>query len=414
MNKSAIAFLTSYGLSILGNSVAAVVLPLVVLRSTGSAMAAGVVAAATAVPAGLAGLFMAGVIDRVHRRSVSVVTDVVSAVSVAALPLVDATTGLSLWWFVVFGILGSFGDVPGLTAREALLPDVARMSGMSTDRLVGVREGVGAVVMLVGPAMAAGLLVVLDGSGALWVTAATSLAAALVTLLLPRGVGAVSATDTGKSPRAALAHLREGWTLLFRSSPFLLCVTMLNLMLITVLTAVQGLLLPVHFTLTGQPARLGLVLSALAVGMLIGAAAYAGFADRMSRRTWFACGLVGSVAGIGLIGTLPPVALVLAGAVVLGLAGGVLSTVTGVLMVERIPDHLRGRVTGTQNALVTAAPSIGVLGAATVVEHASVTTAGLVVVGLWVVTVAAALLAPPFRDLEPIEEVPVDPWSVVQ
>ena len=73
MNHVALAYLGSYGLSVLGNSVAAVVLPLVVLQ-TGSALDAGIVAAATAVPAVLAGLFMGGVIDRVHRCSASVVT----------------------------------------------------------------------------------------------------------------------------------------------------------------------------------------------------------------------------------------------------------------------------------------------------------------------------------------------------
>ena len=399
MNRTSIVFLGSYGLSILGNSVAAVVLPLVVLQSTGSALDAGIVAAATAVPAVLAGLFMGGVVDRVHRRSVSIVTDLVSAGAMAALPLVDATAGLSLGWFVFVGIVGSFGDVPGMTAREALLPQVAQRSGVGVDRLVALRESVGAVVMLVGPAAAAGLLVVLDGSAALWITAGTSLAAAAATLLLPREVGAVVGERTGASPRAALAHLREGWGLLFRST-FLLSVTVLNLLLFTVLTAIQGLLLPVHFTASGQEARLGLVLSSLAVGMLMGAGIYAAFGEGKARRAWFVCALVGSVIGIALIGFLPPVMVLLAGAVILGVSGGILSTVTGVLMTERIPDQLRGRVTGTQNAILTAAPSLGVLGAAVAVEYASLTTAGLLVVAVWAATVIAALFAPPLRDLE--------------
>lgn len=398
------AFLASYGLSILGNAVAAVVLPLVVLRTTGSALDAGVVAAAVAIPAVLAGVFMGGVVDRVHRRSVSVAADLVSAAAVAALPLVDLFGGgLSLGWFVLFGIIGSFGDVPGLTAREALLPDVARHDGTDVGRLVALRESVGALVLLVGPAGAAGLVVLVDGSGALWVTAATSCLAALVTLRLPREVGEIVGDRPGSSPRAALAHLREGWSLLFRRSPFLLCITVLNLSLVTVLTAIQGLLLPVYFTRQGQESRLGLVLSALAVGLIAGSATYAAVGESVSRRTWLVTGLLGSVAGIATICLLPPVWWIFGGALVLGLTGGVVSTVVGVLMTERIPDHLRGRVTGTQNAIITAAPSLGVLGAALAVEQASLETAGLVILAVWVVTVASGVLAPPLRDLEPRE-----------
>ncbi|WP_353650841.1 MFS transporter [Nakamurella sp. A5-74] len=396
-------FLTSYGLSMLGNSIAAVVLPLVVLLTTGSALDAGLVAAATVLPAVLAGVFMGGVVDRVHRRSVSIAADLISAAAIAALPLVDQICGLSLGWFVLFGIIGSFGDVPGLTAREALLPDVARHEGRNVGRLVALRESTGALVMLVGPAMAAGLVVIVGGSGALWVTAGTSCLAASVTLLLPREVGKISGEQRGGSPREALAHLREGWSLLFRRSPFLLSTTILNLALVTVLTAIQGLLLPVYFTEQGQEARLGLVLSALAAGLLVGSALYAAVGASISRRTWLVTGLLVSVAGITTICLLPPLWWILGGAVVLGLTGGVVSTVIGVLMTERIPDQLRGRVTGTQNAIVTAAPSLGVLGAALAVEHASLGTAGILILAVWVVTVVAAVLVPSLRDLEPQE-----------
>lgn len=49
-------YLASYTLSLLGNSIAGVALPLIVLQVTGSALGAGAVAAATAIPAVLSGL----------------------------------------------------------------------------------------------------------------------------------------------------------------------------------------------------------------------------------------------------------------------------------------------------------------------------------------------------------------------
>src|SRR5690349_6734801 len=113
MNRVSLAYLASYVLSLLGNSIAGVVFPLLVLQTTGSVLATGAVAVASALPAAVAGLVMGVVIDKINRRTASVLTDVISALSVAALPLVDATVGLALGWFVLFAVIGSFGDVPG-------------------------------------------------------------------------------------------------------------------------------------------------------------------------------------------------------------------------------------------------------------------------------------------------------------
>lgn len=102
MKPTAVFYLTSYSLSLLGNSIAAIALPLILLQATGSIMSAGILAVSTAVPAFLAGLLTGVVIDRVNRRTASAAADAVSAVSLAALPVVDALTGLDLGWFIFF------------------------------------------------------------------------------------------------------------------------------------------------------------------------------------------------------------------------------------------------------------------------------------------------------------------------
>jgi MFS family permease len=193
MRPVPVLYLASYALSLLGNSIAAVVFPLIVLQMTGSLLSTGVLVASTALPAFLAGLFAGVVIDRVNRRTSSVVSDLISAASIAALPIVDLIAGLNLGWFVLFGIIGAFGDVPGMTAREAMLPAIVRHSGLPAERLIGIRESISALVIIVGPAAAGTLMVLFEGSTVLWITAATSLAAALLTLLIPRRVGALRA-----------------------------------------------------------------------------------------------------------------------------------------------------------------------------------------------------------------------------
>lgn len=395
------AYLASYFLSVLGNSITAIALPLLVLQATGSAGQAGVLAAATTLPAVLAGLFMGGVIDLVNRRASSIATDLVSAGAIAALPVVDAVADLQLGWFIVFGVIGAFGDVPGLTAREALLPAIVRHSGMSAERLLGLREAQGAVALLVGPAAAGGLMAVFDARTVLLLSAAMSLAAALVTLLVPARLGAISAAGAPPGRTATLTQLREGWRILFGQDRFLLGVTLVNLALVVTLAGLQGLVLPVHFTLLGEPSLLGFVLSALALGLLVGGGIYAVAGDRGRRRAWFGIGLAGTVIGIALIALLPAVWVVFAGAFVLGASSGLVGSILGVLMLERVPEALRGRILGTQNAMLTAAPGVGILVAALITEHVDVAAAAALLAVLWTAASVLAAVAPALRDLGP-------------
>ena len=394
------AYLASYLLSLLGNSLAGIALPLIVLQVTGSALGAGAVAAATAVPAVFAGLLMGVVIDRINRRTSSVVTDLISAGAVAALPLIDVVSGLNLGWFILFGVLGSLGDVPGMTARDALLPAIVRHGGISSERLMGLREGLGAIALLIGPALAGTLMVVFSGSTVLWITAATSLAAALITLLIPREVGDIEATRPDAAASSGWVQLRDGWRVLF-GNPFLLVTTTLSVISVLVLAALQALILPVYFTGEGQPGMLGFVLTALAAGMLVGVTLYALAGTRGRRRGWFLWGMIGTTVGLGVLASLASVWIVFAGAFLVGLASGLFSSLIGVLMIERIPEEMRGRIMGTQNAITTAAPPLGIVVAAVLTEFAGVGVAAAVVTSVWLVALLLGLASPSLRTLDP-------------
>jgi MFS family permease len=401
MKTIPVAYLSSYALSVLGNSIAAIALPLILLQTTGSVLGAGALAAATAIPAVLAGLFMGAVIDRTNRRTASVVTDLISAAAIAALPLVDHVTGLTVGWFILFGVLGSLGDVPGLTAREALLPAVVRHGQIAAERLVGLRESIGAMAVVVGPAAAGGLLVALDGSAVLWVTAATSGCAALVTLLIPQGVGTIEPSRQEQPSRSAWRQLLAGWQVLFRSDRFLLTSTIISIGMVAVMSAMQGLVLPVYFIGLDEPGLLGLVLSALALGSVVGGVSYAVGGTRGSRRGWFLMGMAGTVVGFTVMGLLLSAELVMAGAAAVGLSMGWLGSLMGVLMLERIPESMRGRIMGTQNAILTAAPPLGIVTAALFTHYTGVNTAGVVLAVLWVLVALVAVLVPALRNLDP-------------
>lgn len=401
------AYLGSYLLSLLGNGIAAIALPLLLLTSTGSVLGAGALAAATAVPAFVVGLLGGVVIDRVNRRNAGIVSDLVSAAAIASLPLIDLATDLTLGWFILAGIVGSIGDVPGMTAREAMLPGIVRSGGLSAERLIGMREAIGAAAIVIGPAAAGGLIVALEGSTVLWVTAATSAAAALLSLLIPRSAGrpleAPVSADPGRP--SGWSDLRQGWSILAGrgvAGPgrrFLLVMTGVSLAMAAMIAGLQGLILPVHLLAIGQSGALGFVLTSLAIGSLLGAGLYAAIGPRGSRRVWLVGSLLGTILGFSLVGVLGPTWLVFLGAGVVGLSTGALGSLTGVLMLERIPDAARGRVMGTQNALFTLCAPLGIVLASVLTDRIDVGVAALVLAGLWALVALASLWARALRDL---------------
>lgn len=405
MRRNTWVYLGSYSLSLLGNGIASVLFPLLVLATTGDVLAAGVLASVTLGVAAVVGLFAGVVVDRVNRRTVSIVSDVLSAGSIAAIPVVDATVGLNLAWFVVLGVVGACGDMPGMTAREALLPQLVRLDGArpgTLDRLVGVRESLSGALMLVGPGVG-GLLVWAFGvdAVALSVTAGTSLAAALLTLLMSPRAGDVQPGEVraARGMRGVATDLLTGWRFLL-GSRLVLGATLVTAALVAVIAALQTTVLPAYFTDEGLPELSGFAATGIAVGSLAGAAVFATTVGRVSRRAWFVTGMVGMAAGFTVIGLLAAPWTVLVGAVVVGLTQGPMSAVLGVATIEATPDENRGRVLGAQNALVLAAPAVSAAPVAAIASAHGLTAAGLVVAGLVMVTAAVALLAPAFRSLD--------------
>lgn len=300
-------YLLSDALSLIGNSIAGVVLPLVLLARTGDVLAAGSLALISAVPQFVCGVVGGAVLDRVNRRTVSVVADLISAASCALLPVVDEVWGLSFGWFVVLGLLGAVGDVPGMSARDALLPSVCEREGADLQWFVGASQSLGALVNIIGPAVAALLIGFMDDVDALWITAAFSCGAALVTLTLPRSVGEVSSSNDATAacngdvtsdeasipagvdaaptaPKkagmlaAAKSVLVDGLSALFATDSLLRASTLLSFGITMVMGSLQGIVLPAYFTQLGQPEAVGYVVSAMGAGLLVGSTAYTALA----------------------------------------------------------------------------------------------------------------------------------------
>lgn len=212
--RATLPFVISNALSLLGNSIAGVILPLVLLAKTGDALAAGALALICAIPQMIAGVFGGALLDRFNRRDVSIISDVISAASIAGLPVIEMTVGLTFEWFVVCGVIGAVGDIPGMTARDTLLPAVIDNDKLNLQRFLGVSQSIESLTVIIGPALAALGMSLLGNANTLWLTSALSLAAAITTCFVPRTVGKVPSAKPDRKARGfvadALHRAKEG------------------------------------------------------------------------------------------------------------------------------------------------------------------------------------------------------------
>ena len=381
-------YLTATAASLFGNAAIAIVLPWLVLERTGDPALAGVVAAVSAVPAALAAFAGGHLIDRVGRRRMSVLADVGSAVSVAGLAIVDAVTGLDVFWFIALGVLGALFDVPGMTARETLLANVSQTAGVPLDKIAALRGMLFGLSFLAGPALAGWLLTLLPSISVVWITAACSALAALAIAVMPLATTTpVPAEDA--SPLAGL-------TLIRRSRP-LLSLLIISLASVVLVGPLLSVVLPAHFTALAAPGLLGLTLSAYAVGTMAGSAVYGWLFAGRRWAAWVTANLLYAASGL-LIATLDGFWLIAAGMAAAGLGSGLLQPITTVVLTEQVPDALRGRVFGTYSALQMVATPVGLGLMAAILAGADLRAGAWVLAAGWVLTSAYALVAPGLKD----------------
>ncbi len=372
-------YLASAATSMLGNAVATIVWPWLVLERTGNPAAAGVVAAAIAVPSLVVAFLGGHLIDTVGRKPMSIISDIISGLSVIGVIIVDQTLGLTMSLFILLGIIGAVGDIPGMAARSALVGDVARTSGRTVDVIAGLNQSIGGMAWLIGPALTGFLMAALPVEDVLWITAGCSLVAAALTALLrlipvPAEEVHLDVPDLGA--------LRS-WAEVVRPAPIrlLAAVTLISAALVSPYLAI---LMPAHFQSQGQPVQMGIAMSAYAVGIMISGAVVAARGTQR-RRTLWAVAMLFYLLGFSLMAVLGHTALVIVGMAVAGLGGGLIGPLQMVLVTEETPEQLRGRAFSVFMAIGQFAAPIGLIAATGLLTQVSIYTTAVVLAVVWAV-----------------------------
>ena len=416
-------YLSSAALSMLGNSIAGIVWPWLVLERTGNPAAAGIVAAAIAVPSLVFAYFGGNLVDSLGRKPVSVISDIISGLSVVAVIAVDMVFGLTLSWFIIIGIVGAVGDIPGMSARAALVGDVAETSGKKVAQISGWNQALSGVSFLVGPAAAGVLMTALPIEQVLWITAGCSLVAAALTACLRlqkagadvRAEGQDAAAQLGEdgqvpasSPEAPTEDPFKGlagWKKAL-GYPVIRLLALDSLLSMALVMPYLMVLLPAHFQGINQPGLYGASMSAFAVGMMV-TSIVAGKIVPFPRRAWVVGMVFYTLAFFGMA-LLETSWLAIVGMGISGLGGGIMNPLQTLLVTEGVPEQIRGRSFSIFMAISQVAGPIGLVATSAVLAFVTIYQVAWVLAGLWLLAaiylVIRGLQLLPARSTESVEE----------
>lgn len=405
----------AHAISLTGNMITLIAVPLYVLDTTGSAALTGAAAFAAVLPVVIGGAFGGVIVDRIGYRRASVAADLAGGVTILGIPLLHLTVGLPFWALLVLLFATGIFDAPGETARSAMLPELAERAGTPLERAVGTFEAIERGAKLIG-APVAGLLVALLGPlTALIVDAATfGLAALLMAVLVPAPIDHATTHDQqsnseddaptgGAEPspvRGYWVDFRAGMAFLFRE-PLLRSITLLLIITNSFDIAWSGVILPIFATshLDGA-ASLGFLVSAMGGGALIGSLAFGAVGHHLPRRAVYIIAfLLAGGPRMLIFSTAPDF---WACAVTVGLAGvaaGAINPIIGTVRLERTPPGMRARVGGAMRAAAWAAMPLGALLAGLAVETFGLITALRFVGFAYLLVVFVPLMGPAWRTM---------------
>ncbi|HSC91078.1 MAG TPA: MFS transporter [Gaiellaceae bacterium] len=398
-----VALLAADAVSNTGNTIARIAIPWLVLEATGSAALTGLTAFFSFLPVVISAFFGGALVDRFGFRRTSVVADVASALAVAAIPVVDALSGIEVWQVMALVFVGALLDAPGVTAREALLPDLAELGGMRIERAAGLHGAIARGSVLIGAPLGGVLVAVVGSTTALWLDAASfAVSAVVIRGLVPALRPHAHAED---EPSRYLAQLAEG--VRYVAADRLLRAIVVTVLLTNFLDApIAPVVYPVLVREAfGGPEYLGLMLGTFGGAAFVGSLAFGAVGHRLPRRAVFVgCFFTWAVMLLA-ISTLPPLPVALVAIAVGGFAAGPLNPVLGAVQYERIPARLRGRVFGAVTAAAWAAIPLGTILGGVAVQTLGVQTT-LVVIGVAYVAVTAyGFFNDAFREMDDPEPV---------
>jgi CRP-like cAMP-binding protein len=339
-NRSFVYLWTGQLISTIGDALTSLAAGIIVFQVTHSILHVGIMLMVSSIPTLVFGLIAGVIVDRYDRKAIMVVTVVLQAGLVAAIPLSLALTGSIFWLYLIVLLSASvrqFFD----PANDSVLPEVASDEELAAANSLMAIAQFGSTA--VGFALA-GLLIATNQEVVFWFDAATFLFAGLmISLVTVKPLETEDRTSIGDIIR----NLGFGAAFILRT-PVLRSLTIVRTPAMIVFGLQNVLLLPFALeVLKATEFEYGLQEGITSVGFVIGSLMMARYAERLREGTW----LVLSFLGMGVAGLLYALSSNIWLAIGLIGVSGILnapSFVAGRLISQRnTPREVRGRVFST-------------------------------------------------------------------
>ena len=386
-------------LSGLSNAIAIITVPWLIFERTGSATQAGIVVAASAIPGIIISPFVGALIDHYGRKRVSIGSDLLSALSVMMFPIWDSLFGLTFASIATFAVLGAAFDPAGYTARKSLIPDVAKASNTSMDKLNSWHEAVFSGGWALGPAIGAIAISLVGAANSMWIVFVAFILAIILISMLHVG-------DLGLEHREEINDQEKFWSSTLRglqvlkSDKAMYYLTISIVFLAMVYLPTESIILPKYFSDIDDPRGLGYVLSSMAAGSIATTLAYPKLVKHFKKRSI----VIGSLAATSLamipMTLFPPIGLFVLAGFLLGLGWGPMNPLMNSIVQQRVAPHIQGRVFGVQTSLFYASGPIGMFVTGVSVDAFGVRPVYIAAVSILIVFQLFIMFLPDLHDLD--------------
>ena len=336
--------------SSLGTLLATVALVIDVKDRTNSGPWVGALMFVEFLPAVAVGLFFGPYLDRLPRRGLMVVSDLVRCGVFCTLPFAGSA-----------GTIVALAAIAGFTtgffrpAVYAGLPNLVAESDLArANSLIQTSENVS---WTLAPILGGAIVAVSSPDTAYWVNAVSFLLSALLLVRIPgeklQGALAVS--------RGYLRDLAEGFGRVVRTRPLLTVLVVWTLTLGAVAASNTAQVFLAKNTFNAGDFGYGLIFGCIGLGLAIGSFGAGSWVERRSVGMVYAASIALIAVGIAAAGAMPNVWLALPGFVLSGIGNGSAVVCNSLLVQRGASDEVRGRVFTVIMSINYAVYGVGVL-----------------------------------------------------
>ena len=319
--------------SSLGTLLATVALVIDVKDRTNSGPWVGAVMFAEFLPAVAVGLFFGPYLDRLPRRGLMVVSDLVRCAVFCALPFAGSAGAI-----VALAAVAGFTTGLFRPAVYAGLPNLVREDELArANALIQTGENVS---WTLAPIIGGAIVAVWGPDTAYWVNAVSFALSALLIVRIPRQKlqGALAAS------RGYFADIAEGFSRVVHTRPLLTVLVVWTIALIGAAASNTAQVFLAKDTFSAGDFGYGLIFGCIGLGLAIGSFAAGGWIERRSVGSVYAASIFLQAIGIGAAALMPNVWASLPCFVLSGIGNGTAVVCNSLLVQRGATDDVRGRV----------------------------------------------------------------------